>query len=579
MMKRSVRALSVAAVTAAAAATMAAAAPPPGTAQVTFPAQAMEGNLQVSPGTKVEAGYVFTMPGNHPAASVSFPGAKVTFNATCVSGSGGGAITVPLSSSPYTDPANDGSDWFPSSDQSSPASYEGSAGVPDLCHGGLVSLQQGGTFTAGLQSSDATDPVHVRWHYSANGSPGGWSGTMSFTPGPGESPPPPAPPAPPAPPQPTQIIVKIDLADGYTIGDITAAFPVQVDKGGLASRGIYLLSPTSPATQNPQKQLQDLANQIKGRKGVAYAEVNLPVQLADTEYFAWPYGEPSADGTLPAVYADQAAATTLQLDAAHAVSQGAGVTVAVLDTGADPSVPSLQGRLAHGWNYVDDNGDTNDVAGDSGGTVVGHGTFVSGLVALVAPQARILADKVLNGDGYGTVYGAAQAIIDATAAGAKVINLSFGTDTQQPPSDLLQQAIQHAQQAGVVVVAAAGNEGSNKPEYPGSWSQTLSVAALDQAGSALTSFSNYGGWVDVAAPGEAVVGPMPGGGYDIWAGTSMAAPFVSGEAALIRSLIPSIHADHVFQAIENTATHLPQNPIHSGAVKIAASLSFATAHP
>jgi subtilisin family serine protease len=227
---------------------------------------------------------------------------------------------------------------------------------------------------------------------------------------------------------------------------------------------------------------------------------------------------------------------------------------------------------------VADDGDTSDVATSAGNGAVGHGTFVSGLIALVAPQALILPEKVLDSQGVGTIYGAAQAIMDATTAGARVINLSFGSETQ-PPSNLLQQAVQQAQAAGVVVVAAAGNERSNQSEYPGSWSQTLSVAALDQADNALAPFSNYGGWVDVAAPGEGIVGPMPGGGYAMWAGTSMAAPFVSGEAALIRSLVPRIHANQVFQAIENTATHLPLNPIHFGVINIAASLAFALAHP
>jgi subtilisin family serine protease len=268
----------------------------------------------------------------------------------------------------------------------------------------------------------------------------------------------------------------------------------------------------------------------------------------------------------------------LQLAAAHTQSVGAGVTVAVLDTGADPLVPALKGRLLRGWNYVADNGDTADVATGAGNAAVGHGTFVSGLVALVAPKAKILPYKVLNSQGYGTIYGVSQAIIDATAAGASVINLSFGTVTQPPP-DLLQQAIQQAQAAGVVVVAAAGNEATNKQEFPACWPQTLSVAALAQGDGSLAAFSDFGGWVQVGAPGEGIVGPMPGGGYAIWAGTSMATPFVSGQAALIRSAVPGMRPDHVFQAIEQTATHLSPNPIHAGAINISASLMFAFGHP
>jgi hypothetical protein len=540
--------------------------------QITFQTQAMDGNLQVSPGDLLEAGYDFTMPGSHPAANVIFAGAQVTFDAACASGSGGGVITVPMSSGTFVDPLNDGGDWFPTGDQNSLAGYEGAVSVPDLCDGGLVSLQQGGTFTAELESSDPNDPVNVRWHYSADGAAGGWSGTQSFTPGPG------GPAAPPPPPQPTQIIVKINLAGGYTIGEITSAFPVEVDPGGLASRGIYLVSPTNPDPQNLQNQLQNLASQINGYQGVVYAQVNLPVQLADTEFFAWPYGSPSPAGNLPATFTGQPAATTLQLTQAQAQSQGAGVIVAVLDTGADPTVPALTGRLLKGWNYVADNANTNDVATSAGNAAVGHGTFVSGLIALVAPQAKILPEKVLDSQGYGNEYSAAQAIMDATAAGAQVINLSFGTD-EQPADNLLQEAIQQAQQAGVVVVAAAGNDGSNQQEYPASWSQTLSVAALTTNDSALAPFSNFGGWVDVGAPGEGIVGPMPGGSYDIWAGTSMATPFVSGQAALILSEVPGMQPSQVFQAIEQTATQLPGNPIQSGAINIVSSLAFALAHP
>jgi hypothetical protein len=145
--------------------------------------QAMEGDLKVSPGTVLRAGYDFTIPGSHPADTVQFANAVVTFHAQCGTGTGGGTIVVVLSGNSITVPPNN-SAWFPSGDQSSPSVYEGSLAVPDLCSGGLLRLQSGGTFSADLQASDTTLSVHVRWHYSANGSSGSWSGTSSFVPDP-----------------------------------------------------------------------------------------------------------------------------------------------------------------------------------------------------------------------------------------------------------------------------------------------------------------------------------------------------------------------------------------------------------
>jgi hypothetical protein len=143
--------------------------------------QAMEGDLKVAAGTLLKAGYDFTMPGAHAAASVAFLGANVLFNATCATGSGGGPITVPMTDGSYADPAGS-SAWLPSGTQSSPVVYQGSIAVPDLCHGGLVRLKQGGTFSAVVTSTDNTAKFNVRWHYSANGTPGGWSGTKTVVP-------------------------------------------------------------------------------------------------------------------------------------------------------------------------------------------------------------------------------------------------------------------------------------------------------------------------------------------------------------------------------------------------------------
>ena len=145
--------------------------------------QAMEGNLKLSPGDLLMAGYDFTIPGSHPAIQVQFTNPMVTFQAECVDGGGGGTIVVPMPSDQFAVPQNS-SAWFPSGDQHSPLVFQGSVVVPDLCGGGQITLRDGGTFTAELKASDTSRGVHVRWHYSANGSSGSWSGTTSFLPGP-----------------------------------------------------------------------------------------------------------------------------------------------------------------------------------------------------------------------------------------------------------------------------------------------------------------------------------------------------------------------------------------------------------
>jgi hypothetical protein len=151
--------------------------------QISMGPQAMEGNLKVSPGTLLMAGYDFTIPGSHPEIFVQVDGAAVVFEAECVVGGGGGEIDVFMPLQGYTVPKNSGA-WFPSGEQNNPAVYEGSVVVPDLCGGGQITLRSGGTFRADLQSSDTSRAIHVRWHYSANGTSGSWSGTGSFLPDP-----------------------------------------------------------------------------------------------------------------------------------------------------------------------------------------------------------------------------------------------------------------------------------------------------------------------------------------------------------------------------------------------------------
>ena len=254
--------------------------------------------------------------------------------------------------------------------------------------------------------------------------------------------------------------------------------------------------------------------------------------------------------------------------------------VAVLDTGADTAHPVLAGRTLPAWNYVDDTADVSDVPQgvDSDGdgvrdAAVGHGTFVSGLVGLVAPRAQILPARVLNSDGVGNTLAVAEAIVDAVRAGADVINLSFGT-SEEVDSKVVAEALRVAENNKVVVVSAAGNTRSTVPHFPASASTVCGVAALG-AGSQLAYFSNRGPWVEVAAPGDQLVGPMPGGGYAVWSGSSMSSALVSGQAALLRALDAEASAGAIIDDIEATAREVPTDPIDSGSIDIPSSLEHA----
>jgi subtilisin family serine protease len=185
-------------------------------------------------------------------------------------------------------------------------------------------------------------------------------------------------------------------------------------------------------------------------------------------------------------------------------------------------------------------------------------------VALAAPDAQIIPLRVLDPEGIGNTWALAEALAYAldpdgdpgTDDGAQVINLSLSSlersgliadvvkavtcaDPQKTSPDDLPCFLSGGR--GAVVVIAAGNNGGSGREYPAgdSIAGTISVAASTK-NDKLASFSNYGSWVDVAAPGEGILSTVPGGGYGTWSGTSMAAPLVAGEAALVRAAFPQL---------------------------------------
>ena len=362
------------------------------------------------------------------------------------------------------------------------------------------------------------------------------------------------------------VVVKVDLAGGHSLNEITSAYPVVVESAVLASRGIYLLRSTDPRYDDPKK-VHELADRLTKSRAVVYAEQNYAIELADTRFHAWPEGEPTDAGTDPAAWLNQPAAQRLHLDAVHRAGIGAGQTVAVLDTGADPTHPALTGRLQHGWDYVDDDDDPSEAPGDA----LGHGTFVAGIVALVAPGARILPYRVLNGAGDGNVFAVSEAIIDAAVAGAGVINLSFGV-TGKIESKVVTDAVKQAQKRGAIVIAAAGNDGSGEQEFPAAQKEAIGVTALQAERDDLTPFANNGNWIDIAAPGAQIVGPVPGGRYATWAGTSMSTPFVAGQAALLRATFPRIDRPKLIERLLKKTDRLP-NKYPFGAADPLASIT------
>ncbi|MCB0319623.1 MAG: S8 family serine peptidase [Bdellovibrionales bacterium] len=242
------------------------------------------------------------------------------------------------------------------------------------------------------------------------------------------------------------------------------------------------------------------------------------------------------------------------------------VVVAVLDTGVDSQHPDLVGNIWENTSEIpgngqddDQNGYVDDIMGydffNGDGDSFddnGHGTHVAGIIGAhgnnrigssgVNWQTRIMPLKFLGADGSGNTSNAIQAIHYAIDNGADILNLSFGGPQA---SEGLYQAIYRASQNGVLVIAAAGNKGQNidlYPEYPASFplENIISVAALDKD-SNLSWFSNYGSAsVDIAAPGMEIVSTIPDGKYASFSGTSMAAPFVSGIAALVLSSDPTL---------------------------------------
>jgi len=295
------------------------------------------------------------------------------------------------------------------------------------------------------------------------------------------------------------------------------------------------------------------------------------------------------------------------------------VIVAVLDSGLDLDHPDIKNKIfknsiecdngALPWRPTEDR-DHNGFIGDCMGwnftaknagdhrpyDDAGHGTHVSGIIAAergnaigikgLSRKIKILPIKVTHGKSSGGAKGfsdnIAKGILYAISMHAKVINLSLGWPRSMD-TEYLRQAFAEAYKQNIVIVAAAGNNNSGRAIYPCSYETVICVASMGVNG-ALSGFSNYGGFVDLMAPGEQILSIIPTklepeqfsvNGLDIKSGTSQAAPYVSGIAAILRGVYPNSSAMEILQKLMLGALPVPQTGVAlKGAVQLGHSLSL-----
>jgi subtilisin family serine protease len=259
------------------------------------------------------------------------------------------------------------------------------------------------------------------------------------------------------------------------------------------------------------------------------------------------------------------------------------VVVAIIDTGIALSHPDISSHIrinpleipsdqvdndsngftddATGWDFLDGDNDPKEARFDAQPLVSGHGTFVAGLIALIAPEAKIIPIRAFDSSGLSDAFTVAAAIRYAADQGARVINLSFSSPEE---SQLVRDAVVYARQRGALLVAPAGNDNkdiTSAAEFPAGWNQdVLAVAAIDSTG-LKADFSNYGSAVSVSAPGVQLYSAYPPVNdtqdYAVWSGTSFAASLVTASASLILEDHPA--TGDLRGVIETTATSIDDN--------------------
>ena len=236
----------------------------------------------------------------------------------------------------------------------------------------------------------------------------------------------------------------------------------------------------------------------------------------------------------------QWALISLQISELWQVTTGSQeVLIAILDTGVDGGHEDLSRQIEGEVNFTD-----SPIADD----IYGHGTHIAGIIAAedndigivgIAPGCRLLNVKVAGDRGRCDVSDLVEGIVWAVDNGADVINISIEIKESSPD---LEEAVQYAWDHGALIIAAAGNSGSQNPVYPAYYESCIAVAAVAEDNS-LAPLSNRGGWIDLVAPGFQIYSTLTGDSYGYESGTSFAAAHVSGIAALLFSVVTDTNSD------------------------------------
>lgn len=280
-----------------------------------------------------------------------------------------------------------------------------------------------------------------------------------------------------------------------------------------------------------------------GAVGFAHSNYSITLPMVNQVSISFPDENrpPLVSGTSPSGYFQQPLVFDVGVDSANILATGEGQTVAIIDNGVELTHPLFADRLVPGFDYLDNDADPSEVEGP----LMSHGTFVSGLVALTAPDASIMPLRAFDENGMGTVFAVTQSIYYAINNGATVINMSFNMDSDPVA---LRDAVAAARNAGIALVASAGNDSTSSVIYPAAYSGVIGVSSYDSLETS-TDFTNFGTYVDVCAPGVDIYSSLAGEyEWGTWSGTSFSAATVSGVCALVRSFAGA--------SVSNMETHI-----------------------